>query len=283
MIRMSKVSKVLLISLLITTTIGATAYSMASKKPSIKKNEVKVTSKIKENCDKNERVVSIDNNKKDEDTKVKSSALKESKKDMGNKSVKGADAKKSKDIVVDKENIQKRNKKETKKVTKEEKKIVLEKEKIVDKNNTELSKEEIIKKARTALDLWYSNIENFENAEYETIKGQICYTSPKFTSKDQIADVFKVIFTKSEANKIADRVCLVENGKLYIIVGQIGDVITYTEPIIEFKAVQQGNEIKVNLTEKRGSAPNFQLRKQELKFIRENGKWVFSKCWFLFN
>lgn len=286
MIRISKISKVLLISLLITTTVGASAYSISNKKSIAENEKTKVLSEIKESSEKDNINIPLTDKKNNEEKKENLVTVSEEKKDNENQALKATDNTKNNSAVVDNNKVEKEVKKEAKKEVKknkvEDKKLPKDEKKPVDVNNTELSKEEILKKARTALDLWYSSIENFENIEYETIQEKICYTSPRFTSKDQIVDVFKGTFTESEAKKIADDVSLTEDGKLYIIVGQIGDVITYRQPITEFKAIQEGDKIKVSLTEKRGTVHGPELRKQELKLIRENGKWVFTKCWFLF-
>ncbi|WP_142415721.1 hypothetical protein [Hathewaya massiliensis] len=286
MIKLSRISKVLLISLLITTTVGVSAYSISNKKSIAENEKTKVLSENKESSEKDNINIPLTDKKNNEEKKDNLVTVSEEKKDNENQALKATDNKKNNSALVDNNKVEKEVKKEAKKEVKknkvEDKKLPKDEKKPVDVNNTELSKEEILKKARTALDLWYSSIENFENIEYETIQEKICYTSPRFTSKDQIVDVFKGTFTESEAKKIADDVSLTEDGKLYIIVGQIGDVITYRQPITEFKAIQEGDKIKVSLTEKRGTVHGPELRKQELKLIRENGKWVFTKCWFLF-
>ncbi|MFX0548576.1 hypothetical protein ACOAKC_04505 [Hathewaya histolytica] len=293
---MKKISNIVLISIFIFMVIGVVVYGILNKNISLVKNTSITDKNNVENRNNNKKI--DENNLQDKNkTKIpsqvdhKNDAPKEKdinkddlKKNNNESSSKKAQKKKyikEKNDSLNFERKYNKSKEDAKKEIKDQEKDKKDKNNInqdtkINENNSILSKSDILRKYNDVIDYWYSSVENLEGAKIKDIRDILCYESLKFKEKDDIRRAFKKYFVDSEAKRISDTIAIEENKKLYIVVGNAGDIIRlHEDSVSEFKAIQQGNEIKVSLVcKKRISNISFTLK-------LHNGNWLFTKCWLL--
>ncbi|CAM2738331.1 hypothetical protein HAHI6034_03480 [Hathewaya histolytica] len=296
---MKKISKIVLISIFIFMVIGAVVYGILNKNILLVKNTSIIDKNNVEDLNNNKK---IDKKNLQDKNKTKIPPQGDHKNDAPKeKDINKDDLKKNNNESLPKKSQNKKYIKENSDSLNSERKYNKSKEDIKkgtedqvkdkkdknnknninqdpksNENNSTLSKSDILRKYNDVIDFWYSYVENFEGVKIKDIRNILCYETPKFKEKDEIRQAFKKYFIDSEAKRISDTIAIEENKKLYIVVGNAGNIIRlYEDSVSEFKAIQQRNEIKVSLfCKKKISNISFTLR-------LHNGNWVFTKCWLL--
>lgn len=292
---MLKVSKLLLISLLVTTTLGSNFYGLTKLEDSKQKNQ-NVT---KVQSSKETKKISQNENLKTKEIKTKDDYNIDSKKSEKPQNL---------NMEKDKPSIASKNKTKTTKITKEtnsnniknsnpvkneisikqpevkidaEKKTKLKNEEIHKKpeiNTSTLSNKEILDKYSNMLNGWYSNFEKVKVKDYISINGKTHYISDRYKNREDVVNVLKNYFTEDTSRKMANKMSTNYNGKFYMAYGQIGNVPNYKDNACEFKATQIGNKITLTITDKRDLK---NVRTTELTLVKESGKWLFENFPFI--
>ncbi|MFX0550106.1 DL-endopeptidase inhibitor IseA family protein [Hathewaya histolytica] len=289
---MLKLSKSLLISLLVTTTLGSNFYGLINLEASKQKNQ-NVTKIEKVQSSKETKKISQNENLNTKEIKTKDDYNIDSKKSEKPQNL---------NMEKDKPSIASKNKAKTTKIKKEtnsktvknsnsikqretkndaDKKIKLKNEEIhktPEINTTSLSDKEILDRYSNMLNGWYSSFEEVKIKDEISIDGKMHYISDKYKNKEDIVNVLKNYFTEDASRKIANKISTNYNGKFYMGYGQIGDIPNYEYKACEFKATQTGSKITLTITDKRDSK---KVMKTKLTLVKENGKWLFENFPFI--